>query len=216
MAALGYQHKGGLFLVPPVSTNITVSLMPKSDLFQLIDCLNSANTTAINNGFHSGEPFVIAHGMTYAGDDSIASLGRGDFLTILEPDRHRFFQEHMIPFVHARHSRFDMILIHSSYYHRIAEPVRCNEFPPSGKAIRLRYPMLLLYRFAVRVARFCNRNNGRQMRIVTDNFGKSSSAPTRTNNSNFNHYAPLSIALLNSFLTNLQGHSAGRLFKDTH
>jgi hypothetical protein len=121
----------------------------------------------------------------------------------------------MIPFVHARHSRFDMILIHSSYYHRIAEPVRCNEFPPSGKAIRLRYPMLLLYRFAVRVARFCNRNNGRQMRIVTDNFGKSSSAPTRTNNSNFNHYAPFSIALLNSFLTNLQGHSAGRLFKDT-
>jgi hypothetical protein len=152
--------------------------------------------------------------MTYAGDDSIASLGRGDFLTILEPDRHRFFQEHMIPFVHARHSGSDMILIHSSYYHRIAEPVRCNEFPPSGKAIRLRYPMLLLYRFAVRVARFSNRNNGRQMRIVTDNFGKSSSAPTRANNSNFNHYVLLSIALLNSFLTNLQGHSVGRLIKD--
>tara|TARA_B100001093_G_scaffold30736_1_gene26571 strand:+ start:156 stop:386 length:231 start_codon:yes stop_codon:yes gene_type:complete len=74
--------------------------------------------------------------------------------------------------------------------------------------------MLLLYRFAVRVARFGNRNNGRQMRIIADNFGKSSSAPTRANNSNFNHYAPLSIALLNSFSPNLQGHVAGRLVKD--
>ena len=75
--------------------------------------------------------------------------------------------------------------------------------------------MLLLYRFAVRVARFRNRNNSRQMRIIADNFGKSSSAPTRANNSNFNHYALLSITLLNSFSPNLQGHSVGRLIKDT-
>lgn len=214
MAALGYQHKGGLFLVPQVSTDITVSLMPKRDLFQLINYLNSTNRTAINNGFHNGESFVIAHGMTYAIDDSIASLGHGDFLTILELDRHRFFQEHMIPFVHARHSGSDMILIHSSYYHRIVELVRCNEFPPSGKAILLRYPMLLLYRFAVRVVWFGNRNNGRQMRIVADDFGKSSSAPTRNNNSNFNYYVLLSSALLNSFSPNLQGHSVSRLAKD--
>ena len=109
----------------------------------------------------------------------------------------------MIPFVHARHSGSDIILIHSSYYHRVAEPVRCNEFPPSGKAIRLSYPMLLLYCLAVRVARFGNRKNGRQMRIIADNFGKISSAPTSTKNSSFNHYVTLSIALLNSFSPNL-------------